>query len=75
MRLLVSNKDDALLKEMQQRMRGFQMGIDQETGRFPWTKRYEMRVVEITEKNLPSGVFSVPADYARLDRLDVKDLR
>ena len=36
MRLLVSNKDEALLQEMQQRMKGYQMGIDYETGRFPW---------------------------------------
>jgi hypothetical protein len=75
MRLLVSNKDEALLQEMQQRMKGFQMGIDQETGRFPWQKRYEMRVVEITEKIAPPGVFSVVPDYTRLEKLDVRNLR
>jgi beta-lactamase regulating signal transducer with metallopeptidase domain len=74
-RLLVSNKDEALLQAMQQRMKGYQMGIDQETGRFPWKKRYEMRAVEIAEKIVPPGIFSVPPDYARLDQLDVKNLR
>jgi beta-lactamase regulating signal transducer with metallopeptidase domain len=75
MRLLVSNKDEALLKEMQQSMRGFQMGIDQETGRFPFYKKYSMRVVEITEKTAPPDIFAVPPDYARIDKLDVKNLR
>jgi beta-lactamase regulating signal transducer with metallopeptidase domain len=75
MRLLVSNKDEALLQEMQQSMKGYQMGIDQETGRFPWKKRYEMRVVEIAEKIAPPGIFSVPPDYTRLEQLDVKNLR
>jgi hypothetical protein len=75
MRLLVSNKDEALLQEMQQRMKGYQMGIEQETGRFPWKKRYEMRVVEMAEKTAPAGIFSVPADYARLEQLDIKNLR
>jgi len=75
MRLLVSNRDEALLEEMRQRMKGFQMGIDQETGRFPWNKGYEMRVVEMAEKIAPPGIFSVPPDYVRLEQLDVKNLR
>jgi len=75
MRLLVSNKDEALLQEMQRRMKGYQMGIDQVVGRFPWTKRYAMRVVEMTEKRAPAGIFDVPADYARLEHLDVANLR
>jgi len=75
MRLLVSNKDEALLGEMQQHMRGYQMGIDQETGRFPLKKRYQMRTVEIAEKIAPHGVFSVPSDYERIERLDVANLR
>ena len=33
MRFLVSNKDEALLQEMQQRMKEYQMGIDSETRR------------------------------------------
>jgi beta-lactamase regulating signal transducer with metallopeptidase domain len=74
-RLLVSNKDEALMQEMLQRMNGFQMGIDQETGRFPWKKRYQMRVVEMTGKAAPSGIFSAPQDYVRLERLDVGNLR
>jgi hypothetical protein len=74
-RLLVSNKDEALLREMQQRMKGYQMGIEQDTGRFPRQKRYVMRVVEIAEKIAPSGIFGVPPDYTRLDQLDVKNLR
>jgi len=75
MRLLVSNKDEALLQEMQQRMKGYQMGIEQETGRFPFNKKYVMRVVEMVEKIAPPGVFDVPPDYARLEQLDVKNLR
>jgi beta-lactamase regulating signal transducer with metallopeptidase domain len=75
MRLLVSNKDETLLLEMQKRMRGFQMGIDYETVRFPWKKRYVMRAVEIAGKIAPPGIFSVPPDYARLERLDVRNLR
>ena len=34
-----------------------------------------MRVVEIAEKIAPPGIFSVPPDYARLDKLDVRNLR
>ncbi len=75
MRLLVSNKDEALLREMQQRMGGYQMGIEQETGRFPWKKRYVMRVVEMAGKVAPPGIFSVPPDYTRLEQLDVNNLR
>jgi len=75
MRLLVSNKDEALLQQMQQRMPGYQMGIDYETRRFPWRTRYVMRVVEMAEKTAPPGVFSVPPDYARLERLDIMNLR
>jgi len=75
MRLLVSARDDALLQEMQQRMNGYQMGIDYETWRFPWKTRYVMRMVEMAEKIAPPGAFTVPPDYARLERLDVKDLR
>jgi beta-lactamase regulating signal transducer with metallopeptidase domain len=74
-RLLVSNKDEALLREMQQRMRGYQMGIEQETGRFPWKKTYVMRVVEMAEKIAPAGIFSVPSDYSRIEQLDVRNLR
>jgi beta-lactamase regulating signal transducer with metallopeptidase domain len=75
MRLLVTNKDEALLQQMQQRMQGYQMGIDYETRRFPWRTRYVMRVVEIAEKTAPPGVFSVPPDYVRLDQLDIRNLR
>jgi hypothetical protein len=75
MRLLVSNKDEALLEAMRQRMKGYQMGIEQETGRFPWKKKYVMRVVEIAEKIAPPGIFSVPPDYTRLEQLDVRNLR
>jgi beta-lactamase regulating signal transducer with metallopeptidase domain len=75
MRLLVSNKDEALLQEMQQRMKGYQMGIEQETGRFPWKTRYVMRVVEIAEKIAPPGIFSVPPGYDRLEQLDIANLR
>ncbi len=75
MRLLVSNKDEALLQEMQQHMKGYQMGIEQEAGQFPRTRRYVMRVVETAEKTAPPGIFSVPPDYIRLERLDVRDLR
>ncbi len=75
MRLLVSNKDEALLQEMQRHMPGYQMGIDFETERFPWKKRYEMRVVEIAEKIAPPGIFSVPSDYTKLEQLDVRNLR
>ncbi len=75
MRLLVSNKDESLLQEMQQRMKGFQMGIDYETRRFPWRTRYVMREVELAEKLLPPDVFLVPPDYTGLEKLDVKNLR
>jgi beta-lactamase regulating signal transducer with metallopeptidase domain len=75
MRLLVSNKDEALLQEMQQHMRGYQMGIEQETGRFPWKKRYQMRTVEIAEKIAPPGIFNVPSGYERIEQLDVANLR
>jgi beta-lactamase regulating signal transducer with metallopeptidase domain len=75
MRLLVSNMDESLQQEMQQRMKGYQMGIEQETGRFPWKKRYVMRVVEMAEKIAPPGIFSVPPDYVRLEQLDVANLR
>ena len=75
MRLLISNKDEALLQEMQQRMKGFQMGIEQETGRFPFNRKYVMRVVEIAEKIAPAGIFNVPPDYTRLEKLDVRNLR
>jgi beta-lactamase regulating signal transducer with metallopeptidase domain len=75
MRLLVSNKDEELLQEMQQQMKGYQMGIDFETRRFPWRTRYVMRVVEMSEKTAPPGVFSVPPDYTRLEQLDVRNLR
>ena len=75
MRLLVSNKDEALLSEMQRRMRGYQMGIEQETGRFPWKKTYVMRVVEMAEKIAPAGIFDVPPDYSRLEQLDVRNVR
>jgi beta-lactamase regulating signal transducer with metallopeptidase domain len=75
MRLLISNKDEALLQEMQQRMKGYQMGIEQETGRFPYYKKYVMRVVEIAGKIAAPDVFSVPPDYTRLEQLDVKNLR
>lgn len=75
MRLLVSNRDEALLRQMQQRMSGYQMGIEQEAGRFPWKKRYVMRVVEMAAKVAPPGIFSVPPDYTRLNQLDVANLR
>lgn len=75
MSVLVSNKDDALLEEMRSRMKGYQMGIEQETGRFPFKKRYVMRVVEMAERIAPPGIFSVPPDYARLEQLDVGNLR
>jgi beta-lactamase regulating signal transducer with metallopeptidase domain len=75
MRLLVSNKDEALLQEMLRDMPGYQMGIDFETRSFPWKERYEMRVVEIAEKTAPAGIFNVPPDYTRLEQLDVRNLR
>jgi beta-lactamase regulating signal transducer with metallopeptidase domain len=75
MRLLVSNKDEVLLQEMQQHMKGYQMGIEQEIERFPWKKRYVMRVVEMVEKIAPPGIFRVPEDYSRIDQLDVANLR
>jgi hypothetical protein len=34
-----------------------------------------MRVVEISEKIAPPGIFTAPPDYVRLDRLDVANLR
>jgi hypothetical protein len=51
------------------------MGIEQVTGRFPRQKKFEMRVVEISEKIAPPGIFTAPPDYVRLDRLDVANLR
>jgi len=66
MRLLVSSRDDALLKEMQQRMKGYQMGVDYENWRFPWKTRRVMRVVEIAEKSSPLGIFSVAVGFHRL---------
>jgi hypothetical protein len=74
-RRLISTNEEFLQQEMRERMKGLQLGIETETYRFPWKKRYVMRMVELAPKIPPAGIFSVPKGFTRHQTLEMEDLR
>ncbi len=71
----IYNRHDRLRRELQ-KIEGLQMGMEMEmegTG-IAWSKKLVTEVVEVSEKEPPADVYSVPAGYAKKEFLSPKDL-
>lgn len=66
--------DDDLLSEWN-KIKGCQIALEMTSYYRGVARRYYEEVVEISEKNPPEGIYSVPPGYTRKERLSRQDLR
>ncbi len=66
--------DDDLLSEWN-KIKGCQIALEMTSYYKGVARRYYEEVVEISEKNPPKGIYSVPPGYTRKERLSGQDLR
>jgi beta-lactamase regulating signal transducer with metallopeptidase domain len=78
-RTLLSLMSDELQREMRKRMPGMQLRVDYTAAHpvkgFPVRRRYLSETAEMGRKTVPAGLFAVPADYERRERLELADIR
>jgi hypothetical protein len=68
------NRDEAFRNELE-KIRGVQMRDEYVTKHFPWKKVYIDEQGEFLKKIPPEGIFEIPPDYVRKDRIEWDDLR
>jgi hypothetical protein len=66
--------DDASVKEMQ-KVKGYWISSETTMEIMGTKMRTTNEVVEITKKNPPAGIYSVPAGYTKKDKLSMQDLQ
>ncbi len=70
---LLYNRDESLLTELRE-INGVQLGSRFRIRRPGWVQRTSSRIVEISEREPPTGTYAVPPGYVMKERLTPSDL-
>jgi beta-lactamase regulating signal transducer with metallopeptidase domain len=60
----VGNRDKTLRNELK-KLKGIQMKLEMKSSRFIFSKMYITELTELTRKEPPEGLYSVPSDYTK----------